>query len=316
MPGGHATCEHGSLSVGGTNACVVSSSIVGDGEESSSGLQKTEKDPRRMARKYQLELCKKALEENIIVYLGTDNPQKSACVFFLHLLLALVNQQAKVIEDSTDFKVGVYCGNSNRLKTHSSWEKEIEQYEVLVMTPQILLYNLSHSFIKMDLIALLIFDECHHAQVKSSHPYAQIMKVFYKPNDGKLPRIFGMTASPVVGKGASSRDILPRSINSLENLLDAKVYSVEDKGKELESFVASPGFKHQCIVENGSKTVGNQSLKVFEALKKCSLECMKVSYSVWKILAFWGALQGMGFDDQFLKGVGERIIWEIDAVGT
>ena len=51
MTGGHATCEHGSLSVGGTNACVVSSSIVGDGEESSSGLQKTEKDPRRMARK-------------------------------------------------------------------------------------------------------------------------------------------------------------------------------------------------------------------------------------------------------------------------
>jgi endoribonuclease Dicer len=45
------------------------------------------------------------------------------------------------------------------------------------MTPQILLYNLSHSFIKMDLIALLIFDECHHAQVKSGHPYAQIMKV-------------------------------------------------------------------------------------------------------------------------------------------
>ncbi|KAJ6406905.1 hypothetical protein OIU84_010423 [Salix udensis] len=330
MPGGHATCENGSLSVGGTNACVVSSSIVGDGEESSFGLQKTEKDPRRMARKYQLELCKKALEENIIVYLGTGcgkthiavlliyemghlirQPQKSACVF-LAPTVALVNQQAKVIEDSTDFKVGVYCGNSNRLKTHSSWEKEIEQYEVLVMTPQILLYNLSHSFIKMDLIALLIFDECHHAQVKSSHPYAQIMKVFYKTNDGKLPRIFGMTASPVVGKGASSRDNLPKSINSLENLLDAKVYSVEDK-EELESFVASPvirvysygpvangtsssyedyynilqGFKHQCIVENGSKTVGNQSLESLRSTKKkCSLECMKVSYSVWKILAF------------------------------
>ncbi|KAG5243775.1 dicer protein [Salix suchowensis] len=334
MPGGHATCEHGSLSVGGTNACVVSSSIVGDGEESSSGLQKTEKDPRRMARKYQLELCKKALEENIIVYLGTGcgkthiavlliyemghlirQPQKSACVF-LAPTVALVNQQAKVIEDSTDFKVGVYCGNSNRLKTHSSWEKEIEQYEVLVMTPQILLYNLSHSFIKMDLIALLIFDECHHAQVKSSHPYAQIMKVFYKPNDGKLPRIFGMTASPVVGKGASSRDNLPRSINSLENLLDAKVYSVEDK-EELESFVASPvirvysygpvangtsssyedyynilqGFKHQCIVENGSKTVGNQSLESLRSTKKVLIRMHESIIFCLENLGLWGALQ-------------------------
>jgi len=29
----------------------------------------------------------------------------------------------------------------------------------------------------MEMIALLIFDECHHAQVKSNHAYAVIMKV-------------------------------------------------------------------------------------------------------------------------------------------
>lgn len=334
MSGGHVTGEHSSLSVGGTNARVVSSSIVGDGEESRSGLQKTEKDPRKMARKYQLELCKKALEENIIVYLGTGcgkthiavlliyemghlirQPQKSACVF-LAPTVALVHQQAKVIEDSTDFKVGIYCGKSNRLKTHSSWEKEIEQYEVLVMTPQILLYNLSHSFIKMDLIALLIFDECHHAQVKSGHPYAQIMKVFYKNNDGKLPRIFGMTASPVVGKGASSRENLPRSINSLENLLDAKVYSVEDK-EELECFVASPvirvylygpvangtsssyeayynileGVKRQCIVEIGKKTDGNQSLESLRSTKRMLIRMHENIIFCLENLGLWGALQ-------------------------
>lgn len=45
------------------------------------------------------------------------------------------------------------------------------------MTPQILLRNLNHCFIKMELIALLIFDECHHAQAQSNHPYAEIMKV-------------------------------------------------------------------------------------------------------------------------------------------
>ena len=45
------------------------------------------------------------------------------------------------------------------------------------MTPQILLHNLRHCFIKMDLIALLIFDECHLAQAQKRHPYAQIMKV-------------------------------------------------------------------------------------------------------------------------------------------
>jgi len=49
--------------------------------------------------------------------------------------------------------------------------------QVLVMTPIILQRCLSHCFIKMDSIALLIFDECHHAQVKSGHPYAEIMRV-------------------------------------------------------------------------------------------------------------------------------------------
>lgn len=51
--------------------------------------------------------------------------------------------------------------------------------QVLVMTPQILLHNLQHCFIRMEWISLLIFDECHHAQVQSNHPYAQIMKVSF-----------------------------------------------------------------------------------------------------------------------------------------
>ncbi|GMN47193.1 hypothetical protein TIFTF001_016373 [Ficus carica] len=212
-----------------------------DRAESSSRAQTTEKDPRKIARTYQLELCKKAMEENIIVYLGTGcgkthiavlliyelghlikKPQKSICVF-LAPTVALVQQQAKVIEDSIDFKVGICSGNSKRLKSHEYWEKEMKQYEVLVMTPQILVHCLCHCLIKMDSIALLIFDECHHAQVKSNHPYAEIMRVFYTTDAIKRPRIFGMTASPVIGKGASSEGNLAKSINSLESLLDAKV---------------------------------------------------------------------------------------------
>ncbi|KAJ0089697.1 hypothetical protein Patl1_14811 [Pistacia atlantica] len=254
--------------------------VVG-AEESSSRAHDCVKDPRKIARKYQLELCKKAMEENIIVYLGTGcgkthiavllihelshlirKPQKSICVF-LAPTVALVQQQARVIEDSTDLKVGIFCGGSTHLKNHHDWEKEIEKYEVLVMIPQILFRSLCHRFIKMELIALLIFDECHHAQVKSNHPYAQIMKEFYKPKEMKIPRIFGMTASPVVGKGASNQANLPKSINSLEYILDAKlvdcgavrctpslarhieaivVYSVEDK-LDLKRFVASPVVK-------------------------------------------------------------------------
>ncbi|KAI8018267.1 Dicer-like protein 4 [Camellia lanceoleosa] len=162
---------------------------VGSDDESSGGVHKTEQDPRKIARKYQMDLCKKALEENIIVYLETGcgkthiavllmykmrhlikKPQKNICVF-LAPTVALVQQQAKVIQGSTDFKVGTYCGSSKRLKRHHDWEKEMEEYEVFVMTPQLLFRKLCHCFIKIELIALLIFDECHHAQLNSDHPY-------------------------------------------------------------------------------------------------------------------------------------------------
>lgn len=51
--------------------------------------------------------------------------------FFLFSFLLKKLQQARVIEDSLGFDVGIYCGGSNQLKYHQDWEKEIEQYEVI-----------------------------------------------------------------------------------------------------------------------------------------------------------------------------------------
>lgn len=41
-------------------------------------------------------------------------------------------QQARVIEESIDFKVGCYTGGTKRLRTHEEWQKEIDQHEVIV----------------------------------------------------------------------------------------------------------------------------------------------------------------------------------------
>ncbi|XP_062159041.1 dicer-like protein 4 [Alnus glutinosa] len=330
-----STAGHSRVSAATTSPLVEPSLDVAgvdeNGVEPGSRAETTEKDPRKIARKYQLELCKKALEENIIVYLGTGygkthiavlliyelghlirKPQKNICIF-LAPTVALVQQQARVIENSIDFKVGVYCGSSKRLKNHEDWEKEIEQYEILVMTPQILLHNLYHCFIKMEFIALLIFDECHHAQVQSNHPYAEIMKLFYKTDVGKFPRIFGMTASPVVGRGASDHANLPKVINSLEKLLDAKVYSVGKK-EELDNFVASPAvrvyyydptingtsssyvtycskleeLKRQCISTLNKKTDDHQSLR---NLKKLLRRMHDNILFCLENLGLWGALK-------------------------
>ncbi|XP_073000978.1 endoribonuclease Dicer homolog 4-like isoform X2 [Typha latifolia] len=250
------------------------------------------KDPRTIARKYQLELCKKAVEGNIIVYLGTGcgkthiavllmyelghlirKPSEKVCVF-LAPTIPLVRQQAMVIENSTDLKVRCYYGARKNLNDHYKWKKEIEQSEVLVMTPQILLHNLQHCLIKMDQIEILIFDECHHAQAQKRHPYAQIMKGFYKTNGMKCPRIFGMTASPIIGKGGSNQLMYTKCINTLENLLDAKVCSVDDY-LDLESVVASPDvevYPYGPVIHTASSFTVIYSKK----LEELKLQCMPI----------------------------------------
>ena len=109
------------------------------------------------------------------------------------------------------------------------------------MTPQILLDALRKAFISLEMVCLMILDECHRAT--GNHPYTKIMKVnidndwenlfvrysylisltlflfvkiltvgyfggslfvlvkeFYHKSVNK-PKIFGMTASPVIRKG-------------------------------------------------------------------------------------------------------------------
>ncbi|KAI3446800.1 hypothetical protein Pfo_003465 [Paulownia fortunei] len=311
--------------------CKELSTLSLNGDEEQLISEKPEKDPRRIARKYQIDLCKKALEENVVVYLETGcgkthiavlliyemghlikKPQKNICIF-LAPTVALVQQQAKVIENSLDFKVGICCRSSTHLKSRHDWEKEIEEYEVLVMTPQIMLHNLSHCFVKIELIALLIFDECHYAQLESNHPYAEIMKIFYKMDVPKLPRIFGMTASPKLGKGGS--------IDGLETLLRAKVYSVEDKD-ELEKFVTSPKVNvyYYSSVKNGYSSPQMIYTRKLEEIKHQSMSALRMNSldqsilrSTKKLLqklhsnlmfclenlGLWGALQASYI---FLKG--------------
>lgn len=77
-----------------------------------------------------------------------------------------------------------------------TWEKIFKENMVIVCTAEILYQCLMHSFISMDSINLLIFDEAHHT--KKNHAYARIIKDYYVTTElAKRPKIFGMTASPV-----------------------------------------------------------------------------------------------------------------------
>ena len=102
-------------------------------------------------------------------------------------------------------------------------EAHFDKNMVVVCTAEILRQCLHKSYISMDQINLLIFDEAHHA--KKGHPYASIIKDFYlqQSKDGPLPKIFGMTASPVDAKVD-----IKKAAAELESLLHCEIATTSD----------------------------------------------------------------------------------------
>ncbi|XP_074345959.1 endoribonuclease Dicer homolog 3a-like isoform X1 [Apium graveolens] len=161
---------------------------------------------------------------------------KKRLIIFLAPTVALVHQQYEVIKDNTELVVDEYYGAKGvDFWDAGSWEKEINRNDVMVMTPQILLDALRKAFLKFEIICLLVLDECHHAI--GNHPYARLMKEFYHNSEDK-PKVFGMTASPVIKKGVSSVNDSDRQISELESMLDSQIYSVDSK-TEQESVIPS-----------------------------------------------------------------------------
>ncbi|PON73127.1 Endoribonuclease Dicer-like3a [Parasponia andersonii] len=206
-------------------------------------------------RRYQLEVYEVAVKRNTIVVLETgagktliavmlishigktikSNGAKKFIVF-LAPTVHLVNQQFEVIKSHTQFEVGEYHGGKGVDDwTEKDWENEMNQHDVLVMTPQVLLDALKRAFFSLETVGLMVIDECHHT--RGNHPYTKIMKDFYH-KCGSKPKIFGMTASPVVRKGGSSTMECEGQISELESILDSQIYTVEDK-TEMEVFVPS-----------------------------------------------------------------------------
>ncbi|TYJ02321.1 hypothetical protein E1A91_A13G219900v1 [Gossypium mustelinum] len=159
---------------------------------------------------------------------------KKKLIIFLAPTVHLVNQQFEYIKFHTSLDVEQYYGDKGVNEWNSEyWEKDIKEHDVLVMTPQILLDALWKAFLSLEMVSLMIIDECHHAT--GNHPSAKIMKEFYHKLNNK-PKIFGMTASPVVSKGALSNNDYEDQISELENVMDCTIYTIEDM-TEMETYV-------------------------------------------------------------------------------
>lgn len=139
--------------------------------------------------------------------------------------MTLCHQQHSVLRNNLNQPTDMICGiTGTDLSDHMKWKKRMGANMVIVCTAEILRQCLHHSFVTMAQINLLIFDEAHHA--KKDHPYARIIKDFYRNDTGKdftLPKIFGMTASPV-----DARDNVKKAAEELEGLLHSQICTAED----------------------------------------------------------------------------------------
>ena len=156
--------------------------------------------------------------------------------FFLVDKVALVYQQHAVLDCNLGYSVAAFSGDSVRsLWNKLFWEQQFAKHEVIVCTAEILNKCLQFAYIRIDQINLLIFDEAHHT--KKNHPYARIIKDYYatqEETDTRLPRIFGMTASPV-----DAQVDVRLAAMELEGLLHSQIVTTADP-KALQTTVSKP----------------------------------------------------------------------------
>lgn len=204
-------------------------------------------------RQYQTELCNRALEQNVVIYLGTglgktfvtvlylNSPQIAAQihegkkVVFLAPTQDLIKQQAEYINRQTLYRVKIFCGRSAHCGEHIDhwdkeiWEQEIAKVDLLFMTPQIFAAAISTNILDWSQFSTLIFDEVHHAsrnkkKQESKHPYGQILSHYktYFGQSGRCdpPRMIGLTAS-VINSMPKDRSDITQEVKYLERMLHA-----------------------------------------------------------------------------------------------
>ncbi|EUC27892.1 hypothetical protein COCCADRAFT_9637 [Bipolaris zeicola 26-R-13] len=199
-------------------------------------------------RGYQAEMVAESMKANIIVVMDTGSgkthiaierarAELETCkpdklVWFLAPTVALCEQQYEVFQANLPgYSHLLLCGRDVELWTTQSAWNEVFQHNVriVISTHQILLDALTHGFMSLQKLALLIFDEAHHCTLK--HPAHKIMSDFYMPqrsdSNFALPKVLGLSASPVMRAAANKQGLEVIERNLQATVRTPKLYRSE-----------------------------------------------------------------------------------------
>lgn len=161
-------------------------------------------------------------------------------IWFLTQHQALAHQQHVFLTSQLpaySFRLITGSDNAEYWGSKDVWNAALRSKNGVVSTAQILLDALSHDYVSLDAISLLIFDEAHHCV--GNTPYNKIMQLQKRRlQNGEimnLPQILGLTATPII------RDDL-RLVDVVESNLSAICSSPVSNAEEYRGFVHLPQF--------------------------------------------------------------------------
>jgi dsRNA-specific ribonuclease/ERCC4-related helicase len=152
---------------------------------------------------------------------------------------ALSEQQYHIIKQNLPaYHVRALTGadNVDKWTTEELWNSFLTGVHVVVGTPAVLADALTHGFVSMSRLSLLVYDECHRCTKKD--PMNKIMQNFYHPTKQKadpIPHILALSASPVMNRAASQN-----SLQVIESNLDATTVTPVQYRDELDAHVHPP----------------------------------------------------------------------------
>ncbi|XP_015270024.1 PREDICTED: probable ATP-dependent RNA helicase DDX58 [Gekko japonicus] len=214
------------------------------------------------ARSYQNELAQPALNgKNTIICAPTGSGKtfvsliicdhhlrnrpagEKGKVIFLATKVPVYEQQKKVFQEHferTGFTVAGICGET---AAETPVAMVIEENDITVMTPQILLNCLNDRTLpSLSMFTLIIFDECHNTT--GNHPYNVLMSKYldlkFEQAATPLPQIVGLTASLGVGSAKNLEDTIEHICTVCASLSAQVISTVKENIKDLEEVVYKP----------------------------------------------------------------------------
>ncbi|KAI0016621.1 hypothetical protein F4780DRAFT_669124 [Xylariomycetidae sp. FL0641] len=210
----------------------------------------TEEQVVRHARAYQIEMFEASLKENIIVAMDTGSGKTQVAVmriqaelekpsdkiiWFLATTVALCEQQSRVLRSQIPAVQIKFLSSADNVETWSErriWDDYLKNVSIVVSTHQVLLDAITHAFVSIDRLSLIVFDEAHNCI--GNHPGSKIMERYQLNKSAGLPipKILGLTASPVISSFGG--------IEKIESTLDAICRTPSLHREELMSAVKRP----------------------------------------------------------------------------